>query len=118
MTEVPLTNTELLCQLKDQIPFLKASTNSYDNGFAGEAKRLALSIRILVHVKKTFTALLVQLDKKNSYYNLAYDYKPHNSFPKNGLVKSRLSTKDGAPYCARLDDISQGYKNRKVTFDE
>jgi len=43
------TKAELLDYLREQITFLRNSIDSYDKGFEGEAKRLATTIRVLVH---------------------------------------------------------------------
>lgn len=63
-----LTDQELRSHLNEQIYFLKSSCHSYDSGYEFEAKRLAHTIRILVHKTKTSHALLSQLnfiDKMN-----------------------------------------------------
>ena len=65
MTKYVQTRDELLDHLKDQIAFMKQSTNSYDNGWEDEAKRLAVAIRLLLHDTPKSTSLLTLLDKKN-----------------------------------------------------
>jgi hypothetical protein len=39
----------LIGYLREQVEFLRASAASYDAGFEGEARRLALTVRVLVH---------------------------------------------------------------------
>src|SRR3954467_14968214 len=46
---VPQSKAELDNHLKEQSGSLRASMRSYDEGFEGEAKRLAVTIRVLVH---------------------------------------------------------------------
>jgi hypothetical protein len=52
-------------QLADQIGFLKRSTEEYDKGTISEAKRLATTIRLLVHHTPTSHSLLDQLGMKS-----------------------------------------------------
>jgi len=53
-----LTTDELQSHLEEQIEFLECSASSYDNGFSGEIKRLAVSVRVLVHDIGQSTSLL------------------------------------------------------------
>jgi len=64
--KVQQTESDLLDHLKEQMAFLRASMASYDNGFEGEAKRLAATIRLLVHDTKQSTSLLNSLGVKNN----------------------------------------------------
>ena len=69
------TSEELLAHLWDQIKFLVASSKSYDQGFEGEAKRLAVAIRVLMHDTTQSNALLTQLGKiKGNAYPLYCGY--------------------------------------------
>ena len=65
MSKYIQTKDELLEHLKNQIAFMKQSASSYDDGFEDEAKRLAVTIRILVHDTNNSTSLLTSLNKKN-----------------------------------------------------
>jgi hypothetical protein len=65
MSKYCLTKEELANHLKEQIDFMIASAIQFDNGFEGEAKRLAIAIRILVHDTSRCSALLTQLNKLN-----------------------------------------------------
>ncbi|MFC1897430.1 hypothetical protein ACFLX8_02540, partial [Chloroflexota bacterium] len=64
MTKYVQTKAELLVHLKDQIAFMTQSASSYDNGSIGEAKRLALVVRVLTHDTSNSASLLTQLEKK------------------------------------------------------
>jgi peptide subunit release factor RF-3 len=44
-----LTRQDLIRQLRDQVAFLRASGASFDAGMESEAKRLATTIRVLIH---------------------------------------------------------------------
>jgi len=120
MTEYIQTQDELLAHLKEQITFMKQSAISYDNGFEGEGKRLAVVIRVLVHDTSQSTSLLTLLGRKNIlFYDSATDYNPRNLLPSSCLTMMRLSTKSGADYVAPLDNLSPSRsKNKKVSFDE
>ena len=120
MTQYIQTQDELLAHLKEQITFMKQSAISYDNGFEGEGKRLAVVIRVLVHDTSQSTSLLTLLGRKNIlFYDSATDYNPRNLLPSSCLTMMRLSTKSGADYVAPLDNLSPSRnKNKKVSFDE
>ena len=64
--KVELSEEDWLEHLDEQIDFLKASSTSFDTGFHGEIKRLAISVRVLVHDTSNSTSLLALLDKKIS----------------------------------------------------
>lgn len=55
------TREELLFDLYTQIKFLKNDCASYDMGDFDYSKRIALSLRVLLHTTKTSTSLLDQL---------------------------------------------------------
>jgi hypothetical protein len=99
------THNELLVELGEQIEFLKRSAESYDNGFDGEAKRLALALRILVHDTKTSHSLLGQLTRLNGkFIGSAILEEPINKFPYSGLA-SILMVGSESKYVALLDDV-------------
>ncbi|XKH56411.1 hypothetical protein LG293_14760 [Citricoccus nitrophenolicus] len=56
---------ELFDQLEDQMSFLVASTRLYKAGSIAEAKRLATTIRVLVHDTASSRSLLGQMDVKD-----------------------------------------------------
>jgi hypothetical protein len=58
---VPRSREDLLALLWDQLEYLKASAASYDAGFEGEAKRLAVVIRVLLYNSRSSTSLLETL---------------------------------------------------------
>jgi len=65
MTQYIQPQHELLAHLKEQITFMRQSAISYDNGFEGEGKRLAVVIRVLVHDTSQSTSLLTLLGRKS-----------------------------------------------------
>lgn len=119
MKRVSHTKEELLGYLQEQIGFLISSTNSYDSGFEGEAKRLAVVIRVLVHDTSKSTSLLTWLHAKDiGFYDSGVDYEPEHSISHSGLAIMEFSP-SGARYCAPLDDLPpESSKDKKVSFDE
>lgn len=88
------THDDLLRHLCEQIQFLRSSAKSYDEGFEGEAKRLAVTIRLLVHDTKKSKSLLFQLNMKSALrmYSTAHPFYPRNLLPYNGLVMMKLTS--------------------------
>lgn len=118
MEKIPQTQDDLNNQLLHQIQFLKTSSDSYDSGIKEEAKRLASTIRTLLHDTKSSKSLLGQLDVKLKiyYFNTAI------ADTKFGLTGIRTST-DGVnsvtEYIAPLDKLGPKRKeNPWVTFPE
>jgi len=122
MAKYVKTPDELLADLKEQIAFMKQSASSYDNGFEGEAKRLAVVIRVLVHDTANSVSLLTSMNKKNiNFYDSASDYNPNRVVVSHsGLVLKRFTfPQGGGEYKAPLDDLPPSMsKNRKVNFDQ
>jgi len=112
----PRTLSELKSLLEVQIAFLQTSTDAYDNGFEYEAKRLATTIRVLLHDSKASKSLLGQLNKKNiDFFDSATDYDPQNRLSHHGLVCISLEP-SGSRYTAMLDNGPS--KMKKVSFTE
>jgi hypothetical protein len=122
MTQYIQTKAELLDHLKEQIAFMKQSAISYDNGFEGEGKRLAVVIRVLVHDTANSISLLTSLNKKNiTFYDSASDYDPSRVVASHsGLVLKRFRFPNGGgEYVAPLDDLPPNRnENKKVDFTQ
>jgi hypothetical protein len=122
MTKYSQTKAELIEHLKDQVNFMVASCISFDRGFEGEAKRLAVAIRILVHDTSSSSALLTQLGKMGMlFYDSASSFDINNILPSNCLTIQRISKKEGrdivGEYVAPLDNLSPARsKDKKVGF--
>lgn len=108
---------ELLFHLKEQIQFLKNSSKSFDEGFEGEGKRLAVVIRILVHDTSKSRSLLGLLKKKDILFlDTSTDFNPANLLPSNCLTATRLrKTSNGAvaDYVPYLDLTPNKIKTAK-----
>lgn len=116
--EYSQSEDELKNHLKEQIEFLMSSSNSYDKGFKSEAKRLATSLRILLHDTSNSVSLLSQLNKKNiPFYDTADDYDPKNLLSQFGLLSIAIG-KGITGYVPRLDfEIPDIHKTVKVLFN-
>ncbi|MFI9580482.1 hypothetical protein ACIHCQ_01210 [Streptomyces sp. NPDC052236] len=90
------------------IGFLKASAASFDAGFEAEAKRLAVTIRVLLHNTTNSHSLLDQIGVKEqmAYVDTALRINPLNLLPVGpGLVLMRMTQGVGADYFAPLDVV-------------
>lgn len=107
---------ELKSHLQHQIYFLRSSAKAYDEGHIIEAKRIATSIRVLVHDTEKSKSLLTLLKKKGiSFYDTALKPHPGNLLSTTGLVIFQIH--DGkVTYVPRLDNSY--LQPRKVDFDQ
>jgi hypothetical protein len=105
---VKQSDQDLLRHLEEQIRFLQRSADACDKGFTGEAKRMATTIRILVHDTRQSTSLLTSLGKKDiQFYSTAANIDNGKSMSTHRLVALKLSTNQDtskASYYAPLDD--------------
>jgi hypothetical protein len=100
-----LSKSELHAHLQEQLQFLEASCNSFDAGFEGEAKRLAVTIRVLVHDTQQSKSLLGQLDLKGEFFDSAAPFNSHNFATFSGLTNTilgRASVRHVAPLDSRV----------------
>ena len=116
-TRQPQSQAELAKHLREHLGFLRASADAYDAGFDGEAKRLAVSVRVLVHDTNNSKSLLGQLGQKNTQFvDSAFAVVTGNKITHSGLVMASVSPLMGAKYVAFLDDVPHG-PMRSVDFD-
>jgi hypothetical protein len=110
MAKRPRSTEELEELLHEQLAFLESSAAAFDAGKHEEAKRLAVSLRVLLHDTKNSHSLLGQLGKKNvTFLDTALEFDPKNIVPHSGLVSVATGR-----HAARLDDVPQ---MKKVEFD-
>lgn len=108
VTRVIQSRGELEGHLEEQLRFLEASATSFDSGFEGEAKRLALAIRVLVHETKVSHSLLGQLGLLNARFcDSALENHPKNAGTYMGLVFMEFGG-SRVRYVAMLDDVPPG----------
>lgn len=105
--KIPLTRANLEEHLEEQISFLERSCNSFDEGFESEAKRLAATIRILVHdFGKNSHSLLGQLGKKGiKFLDSTFDLNPTGGKALHGGLVCVGMGPNGAKYRAMLDEL-------------
>ncbi len=82
---------ELLQHLSEHTQFMQMSLSAFDKGFVGEAKRLAVSLRVILHQTNNSHSLLRQLKVQSGFYDTAHDYDPKNLMTHHGLVGIRIS---------------------------
>jgi hypothetical protein len=106
MPKIPRSTSELEAMLGEQLAFLAASSDSYDRGFFGEAKRLATTIRVLVHDTKNSHSLLGQLGRKSGdFLDTSVPIHPDNRSSHGGLVMMGVGGKDGGRHLPMGDDV-------------
>lgn len=98
MTKYTQTIEDLHNHLREQLQFLHASANAFDYGFEGEAKRLATTIRVLVHDTRSSTSLLKQLNLKHPLRmcDTAPPLDTNSLTPYHSLVIMRIDAPEGA----------------------
>jgi hypothetical protein len=108
VTKVERSVQELESLLVEQVEFLKLSCTSYDSGFQGEIKRLAVSVRVLVHDTTASVSLLQLTGKKNrNFFDSSDPFDSESVVSHSSLVQFHL-TPSGTRSRAHLDDVIQG----------
>lgn len=112
--EVALTQEELDATLLEQIAFLESSTSAFDQGFSGEAKRLAVTVRVLLHDTAKSSSLLTLLRKKDvNFLDTATPVIEKNLFSHSSLTELHIGPNGSTPF-----PILDGSPfNRKINFD-
>jgi len=114
---------DLQCLLREQIEFLRCSAAAYDRGLKGEAKRLAVVIRVLLHDTKKSKSLLRQLGLRDKmlYQDTALKINANNLLPTNGLaVLDGIRNEAGkltAQYAAPLSNLDTPRWHDPKPFD-
>lgn len=115
-----LTREELELQLEDHKSFIAASCAAFDAGAMGEAKRIAVSIRVLLHHTAMSHSILGQLAARSgNWLAYSYQYDPRNLVGHQGLVKARATVGAGtasATFVAHLREVHPG--PRALRFED
>lgn len=119
MAKTQQSKQELMSHLHDSLGFLEASSAAFDAGFVGEAKRLAATIRVLVHDTDRSKSLLGLLKIKTDmgYLNTTHPYDPKNLVSYHGLVGLRMQGGE-ATYWAPLAGGAPGRSGKYVFFPD
>lgn len=97
------TTEELRQHLDDQLQLLQLSADSFDRGIEAEAKRIAVSLRVLLHDTDRSISLLTQLGAKDrTFLDSSFPFDERNLAGHCGLVAMTLGP-DGGGYAAFLD---------------
>lgn len=83
--------------LREQIYFLQSSAKGYDLGKEIEAKRMAVSLRVLLYDTKDSKSLLgqMQLKKSMKFVSTAQPYQANNLLPQQCLLSMSLNANSG-----------------------
>lgn len=123
------TDPELMEHLYEQMAFLRRSASHYDDGDFSEAKRLATTLRVLLHDSKQSKSLLTQLVLKNKlrFVDTAGEIQPDQiEVLPGGRFRASIAVAiplapiawgswKGFRFIARLDD--HGTSFRPLRFD-
>ena len=119
MAKIPLKQVDLDEHLIEQISFLRNSCEAYDNGFDGEAKRIAVTLRVLFHDSKNSHSLLGQLNKKhNQFLSTSLPYEQASLNPHGGLVMVAAKGKDSQYYAPLDDALSSQWRSFEDWWNE
>jgi hypothetical protein len=114
MTKIERTQADLDLLLNEQLEFLKCSCASFDNGFEGEIKRLAVSVRVLAHDTNNSTSLLTLSGKKNTkYLDTSDPYDDENLLGHSSLVQIHMTAQSVKPKAHLDNDIDPSW----IDFD-
>jgi len=109
---------ELQQHLKDTVQALELSSNSFDEGREGEAKRLAAAIRVLVHDTDSSKSLLGQLGQRAiNFYDTSIPRHPKEILTYSGIIGMDF-TRQGVKYLAPLDFLPPKSPPRWISFEE
>lgn len=110
----------LMRNLKEQVSFMISSCQAYDRGAIAEAKRLSVTVRMLVHDTSSSTSLLGQLDSKvtASFYNTAPKETPRSICGYFGLIGLAMRPNIAGVFAPRLDNLQKVAKPYMVPFAE
>jgi hypothetical protein len=119
MPKVKQSKQELLEHLHENLGFLKASAAAFDAGHTGEARRLAVTIRVLLHDTKNSKSLLglLGLKQNTGYLDTATDLNPKNLMSHHGLVGLKMGG-GGGSYFAPLADTMPEQPNKYILFPD
>lgn len=92
-----LSKQELVQHLKEQIKFMQSSCKLYDMGSEFEAKRMALTLRILLYDSGNGSSLLglLHLKKKIQFISTAQVYQSNNLLAQQCLVQMNIGAQGG-----------------------
>src|SRR5258708_5674419 len=119
MKQQPQTATDYQRHLQDAVNALSLSSAAYDQGFFGEAKRLAATIRVLLHDTIASKSLLKQMNLKERirYYASPNPYGAGNFLTECHLVLMRFA-KGSMTSIPLLDNFPPAFVWSELSFDD
>ncbi|MBE0559912.1 MAG: hypothetical protein IH622_03640 [Ochrobactrum anthropi] len=112
MGKKSLTRDQLIAHRDEHLQFIRSSSNSFDQGAVGEAKRIAVSLRVLLHETPQSHSILAQLgERQRDMVDTSDPYDPKNLLVHHGLVAVRAGTSAG--FFAPLDALASLSRQRK-----
>jgi hypothetical protein len=113
------SKNELWQSLQEQLDFLRRSSDSFDAGHWEEAKRLAVTVRVLVHNTETSKSLLTQLKLMPGmgFLCTARPQSPDILIGQNSRLVLISAESDGVRFNAPTDRIPPPpYQRHKIVF--
>ncbi|WP_435819560.1 hypothetical protein [Micromonospora tulbaghiae] len=105
--QIRLQRPEIERAFEEHLGFLFRSALSYDEGYEDEAKRLAVSLRAILHNTSQSHSLLAQLELTDKLFtDTAEHINPQNLVNTPGLVMMRMTVGVGLTYIAPLGMLS------------
>ena len=118
MSKYPQSKANLQDHLNDTVQALELSAEAYDHGCEGEAKRLAVAIRVLAHDTNRSKSLLGLLGMKSvKFYDTAIPDQPGNLMTYAGIT-AMLVGGGAVKYVAPLDQLPAEEPPRWVDFGD
>lgn len=111
-------------RLTDVVAQMLRSVDAYEAGHADEARRMALSIRVLLHDTARQISLLSHLGVKQgmTFYDTASEIDPRQHGSHLALLSLLMPLGDGQPQPtrvdARLDNLPNSPKSEMAPFDD
>jgi hypothetical protein len=101
---------ELVEELREQAGFLRRSSESFDEGYEGEARRLAAVLRLLLHDHGRSRSLLGQLGLKEKmlFSDTAVPIDPNNLAPTPGLAMMEFTASQETAEARYVPHLDQG----------
>ena len=105
MAKQPISRARLIELRDEHLQFLESSAAAFDAGHIGEAKRMAVSLRVLFHETAQSHSILAQLgERQRPMFDSSHPYNPNNDLSHHGLVAMRITGGEDARFFAPLGD--------------
>jgi hypothetical protein len=110
--KIPQTNEELERQFQEQLKFVRRSAEYFDQGEVSEAKRIAVSLRVLLHQTKQSHSLLTQTGRTGQLFYSSIEPDDDDNILAYAPLVGLATTSSGATVVPRLDDFVSGTEQR------